>query len=41
LRSDKKSLRKQGLLDESKDDADTEDKAPISDANAVDNWLNS
>jgi hypothetical protein len=37
-----RGLRKQGLLDESKDDdADTEDKAPISDANEVDNWLNS
>jgi hypothetical protein len=41
-KAEEKRLRKQGLLDESKDDdADTEDKAPISDANEVDNWLNS
>jgi len=40
-KAEEKRLRKQGLLDDSKDDGDTEDKAPISDANAVDNWLNS
>jgi len=41
-KAEEKRLRKQGLLDESKEDeSDVEDKKPLSDANEVDNWLNS